>query len=147
MAKDSLGMAGLAWRFGVKVEDGEQIALFTGCTGLDAEYEAFTWKEGGGDGPVVTLAGRASYTNVKLTRPVDKDSAKVLKWFTDQAVKPQPKQVTIVLFDGNGNAVTSWSLKDAWPIKYSGPSLTTVGEEADAIAHESVEISHRGFGA
>lgn len=144
---DSLGMAGLAWRFGVKVEDGEQIALFTGCTGLDAEYEAFTWKEGGGDGPVVTLAGRATYANVKLTRPVDKDSAKVLKWFTDQAIKPKPMQVTITLFDGNGSTVTSWSLLDAWPIKYAGPSLTTVGGDADAIAHESLEISHRGFGA
>lgn len=144
MAADSLGMAGLAWRFGVEV-DSEQIALFTGCTGLDAEYEAFTWKEGGGDGPSVTLAGRASYANVKLSRPVDKDSAKVLKWFTDQAVKPRPRQVTITLFDGNGQKVSAWSLLDAWPIKYSGPSLTTVGEEADAIAHESLEISHRGF--
>jgi phage tail-like protein len=141
---NELGMAGLAWRFGVEV-DGEQIALFTGCAGLDAEYEAFTWKEGGGDGPVVTLAGRPSYTNVKLSRPVDKDSAKVLKWFTEQAAKPNPKHVTITLFDGNGTAVCSWSLTDAWPIKYSGPSLSTVGEEAEAVAHESLELSHRGF--
>lgn len=141
---DKLGMAGLAWRFGVEV-DGEQIALFTGCAGLDAEYEAFTWKEGGGDGPVVTLAGRPSYTNVKLSRPVDKDSTKVLKWFTEQATKPSPKHVTITLFDGNGTAVCSWSLNDAWPIKYSGPSLSTVGEEAEAVAHESLELSHRGF--
>lgn len=141
---NELGMAGLAWRFGVEV-DGEQIALFTGCAGLDAEYEAFTWKEGGGDGPVVTLAGRPSYTNVKLSRPVDKDSTKVLKWFTEQAAKPSPKHVTITLFDGNGTAVCSWSLTDAWPIKYSGPSLSTVGEEAEAVAHESLELSHRGF--
>jgi phage tail-like protein len=144
MAKDELGMAGLAWRFGVEV-DGEQIALFTGCAGLDAEYEPFTWKEGGGDGPVVTLAGRLTYTNVKLTRSVDKDSAKVLKWFTDQAAKPKPKHVTITLYDGNGTSVSSWTLTDAWPIKYSGPNLTTVGEEADGIAHESLELSHRGF--
>ncbi|HEV2344291.1 MAG TPA: phage tail protein [Actinocrinis sp.] len=144
MATDSLGMAGLAWRFGVEV-DGEQIALFTGCAGLDAEYEAYTWKEGGGDGPVVTLAGHASYTNVKLTRPVDKDSKKVLQWFAAQATKPQPKHVTITLYDGNGESVSSWTLTDAWPIKYSGPSLTTVGEEADGIAHESLELSHRGF--
>lgn len=141
---NELGMAGLAWRFGVEV-DGEQIALFTGCAGLDAEYEAFTWKEGGGDGPVVILAGRLSYTNVKLTRAVDKDSAKVLKWFTDQAAKPKPKHVTITLYDGNGASVSTWTLTDAWPIKYSGPSLTTVGEEAEGIAHESLELSHRGF--
>lgn len=144
MADDTLGMAGLAWRFGVEV-DGEQIALFTGCTGLDAEYEAFSWKEGGGNGPVVTLAGRLTYTNVKLSRPVDKDSGKVLKWFTDQAAKPRPKHVTITLYDGNGASVSSWTLTDAWPIKYCGPSLTTIGEEAEAVAHESLELSHRGF--
>ncbi len=146
MANDSLGMAGLAWRFGVEVEE-EQIALFTGCTGLEAEYEAFTWKEGGADGAVITLAGHVSYANVRLTRPVDKDSVKILRWFTSQAASPHPKNVTITLYDGNGAAVSSWTLADAWPIKYSGPSLTTVGQEADGIALESLELSHRGFTA
>lgn len=144
MAEDELGMAGLAWRFGVEV-DGVQIALFSGCEGLDAEYEAFPWKEGGGDGPVITLAGRLSFTNVKLTRPVDKHSAQVFQWFTAQAVKPRPHHVTITLFDGTGAAVTSWTLTDAWPVKYYGPHLTTVGGEADAVALESLELSHRGF--
>ncbi|MBS2964012.1 phage tail protein [Actinocrinis puniceicyclus] len=144
MANEDLGMAGLAWRFGVTV-DGEQIALFTGCAGLDAEYEAFTWKEGGGDGPVVTLAGRLTYTNVKLTRPVDKDSAKVLRWFAAQASKPKPHHVTITLYDGNGAQIAAWALTDAWPVKYSGPTLTTLGEPAEAVALESLELSHRGF--
>ena len=144
MAKDELGMAGLAWRFGVEV-DGVQIALFTGCQGLDAEYEPFQWKEGGGDGPVVTLAGRLSFTNVKLTRPIDKHSPQVLQWFTAQAIKPRPHHVTITLFDGTGASVTSWTLTDAWPVKYAGPNLTTVGEQAEAVAFESLELSHRGF--
>ena len=141
---ETLGMAGLAWRFGVEV-DGVQIALFTGCAGLDAEYEPFPWKELSGDGPEVTLAGRPSYANVKLTRPVDKDSPQVLRWFTAQATKPKVHHVTITLFDGNGTRVTSWTLTDAWPIKYSGPTLTTNGGEAEAIAFESLELSHRGF--
>jgi phage tail-like protein len=144
MAKDQLGMAGLAWRFGVEV-DGVQIALFSGCTGLDAQYEAFPWKEGGGNGPVVTLPGRLTYSNVKLTRPVDKDSPKVLQWFTAQDSKPKPHDVTITLFDGNGSVASSWTLTDAWPVKYSGPNLTIVGEEAEAIALESIELSHGGF--
>ncbi len=144
MAGDQLGMAGLAWRFGVEV-DGEQIALFTGCAGLDAEYEPFTWKEGGGDGPVVVLAGRLSYTNVKLTRPVDKHSAHVLRWFAAQADKPKPRHVTITLFDGTGAPVSAWTLTDAWPVKYSGPTLTTVGGGAEAVAVETLELSHRGF--
>jgi len=144
MAKDELGMAGLAWRFGVEV-DGVHVALFTGCEGLNAEYESFQWKEGGGDGPVVTLAGRLSFTNVKLTRPVDKHSPQVMKWFAAQAVKPKPHHVTITLFDGTGASVTSWTLTDAWPVKYAGPNLTTVGEQAEQVAFESLELSHRGF--
>jgi phage tail-like protein len=144
MADDTLGMAALAWRFGVEV-DGEQIALFTGCAGLDAEYEAFSWKEGGADGPVVNLAGRLNYSNVKLTRPVDKHSAAVLRWFAAQADKPKPHHVTITLYDGNGKAVTAWTLTDAWPVKYNGPNLNTIGEQAEAVALESLELSHRGF--
>jgi len=141
---DELGMAGLAWRFGVEV-DGVQIALFTGCEGLNAEYEPFQWKEAGGDGPVVMLAGRLSFTNVKLTRPVDKSSPQVLQWFTAQASKPKLHHVTITLFDGNGASVASWTLTDAWPVKYTGPNMTTVGEAAEAVALESLELSHRGF--
>jgi phage tail-like protein len=141
---DELGMAGLAWRFGVEV-DGVQIALFSGCEGLNAEYEAFQWKEGGGDGPVVVLAGRLSYTNVKLTRPVDKFSPQVLRWFTAQARSPQLHNVTITLFDGNGKPIAAWTLTDAWPVKYSGPNMTAIGEQAEQIALESLEISHRGF--
>jgi phage tail-like protein len=141
---DALGMAGLAWRFGVEV-DGVHVALFSGCDGLSAEYEAFQWKEGGGEGPVVTLAGRPSYTNVKLSRPVDQQSGQVLRWFAAQAKKPRPHDVTITLFDGNGIPVTSWTLRDAWPVRYSGPNMTVVGEQAEAVAIESLELSHRGF--
>lgn len=140
----ALGMAGLTWRFDVQL-GGVQVALFTGCTGLDAEYECFEWKEGGDNGTVLRLPGRLSYSNVKLTRPVDQDSPKLLAWFTRQAREPRREDATVRLYDGNGAVVATWVLSGAWPVKYSGPTLAAAGPESEAIAVETLEISHLGF--
>ena len=64
---------GLALRFDVQI-DGVRVGSFAGCSGLSAQYEAFTWEEGGDNGTVVNLPGRLSYGTVTLTRAVDAES-------------------------------------------------------------------------
>ncbi|HEV2372547.1 MAG TPA: phage tail protein [Streptosporangiaceae bacterium] len=134
---------GLALSFDVQI-DGVSVATFTGCSGLSATYEAFEWKEGGDNGTVVRLPGRLSYGNVKLTRAVDSDSGKLAAWFSQQQQQPARKTAVIKLYDGNRSMVTSWTLEGAWPVCYSGPTLTT-SEEGQAVAVESLELSHQGF--
>ncbi|HEV3170901.1 MAG TPA: phage tail protein [Actinocrinis sp.] len=137
--------AALAWRFKVVLDGLGTPLLFSGCSGLDAEYEPFEWKEGGNNTAVLHLPGQLSYTNVKLTRPVDKDSTALRAWFTGHALTPTRGDAVIELFDGNGEPVTSWTLSAAWPVKYTGPNLASAGEGAEAVAVESLELSHQGF--
>lgn len=144
MASDTL-KAGLAWRFSVVLDGLGTPLLFSGCSGLDAEYEAFEWKEGGNNAAVLRLPGRLSYTNVRLSRPVDKDSTALRTWFTSQALNPTRGDAVIVLYDGNGEPVTTWTLSAAWPVKYTGPELATTGEGGETVAVESLELSHQGF--
>jgi phage tail-like protein len=137
--------AGLAWRFRVNLDGLGTPLLFTGCSGLDAEYDSFEWKEGGNNAAVLRLPGRLSYTNVKLTRTVDKDSKTLRHWFTGQALNPTRGDAVIELYDGNGEVVTAWTLSAAWPVKYAGPTLATNGEGGETVAVESLELSHQGF--
>jgi phage tail-like protein len=134
---------GLSLRFDVSI-DGVQVATFTGCSGLAAEYESFEWKEGGDNGTTVHLPGRLSYGTVKLTRAVDSDSGKLAAWFSQQRQQPARRMAVIQLYDGNGSTVTSWKLEGAWPVRYSGPMLAT-SAEGDAIAVETLELSHQGW--
>lgn len=126
---------------------GVRVAAFTGCSGLTATREVLDWQEGGDNNVVARLAGRLSYTNVVLTRVVDEDSAQLLKWFNDQQVAPDREPVTIRVFHSFGSAgtiVASWTLIDAWPVKYTGPVLAA-GRNGQTVAVETLEISHQGF--
>lgn len=137
--------AALAWRFSVVLHGLPTPMLFSGCSGLDAEYEAFEWKEGGNNAGVLHLPGPLSYTNVRLTRPVDKDSTALREWFTGQALNPTRGDAVIELYDGNGDPVTTWTLAGAWPVKYIGPTMAAAGSSGQAVAVESLELSHQGF--
>jgi phage tail-like protein len=134
---------GLSLSFDVRI-DGVPVATFTGCAGLDAQYEAFEWQEGGDNGTVARLPGRLSYGNVQLTRSVDADSGKLAAWFSQQQRAPVRRTAVIQVYDGNRSMVSSWTLEGAWPVRYSGPRLTT-GPGGEAAAVETLEIAHQGF--
>jgi phage tail-like protein len=134
---------GLSLSFDIQI-DGVPVATFTGCSGLDAQYEALEWQEGGDNGTVARLPGRLSYGNVLLTRPVDADSGKLAAWFSQQQRTPARRTAIIQLYDGNRAMVTSWTLEGAWPARYSGPRLAA-GPDGDAIAVETLELTHQGF--
>lgn len=134
---------GIALSFDVQI-DNVPIATFTGCSGLDQQYEVLEWREGGDNGTVATLPGRLSYGNVVLTRPVDADSGQLAAWFSQQRRHPVRQTVVIRLRDGNRAVVTSWKLEGAWPVRYSGPRLTT-DPEGETIAVEILELAHQGF--
>jgi phage tail-like protein len=134
---------GLALRFDVQI-DGVQVGTFAGCSGLSAQYEAFSWQEGGDNGTVVKLPGRLSYDTVVLTRSVDAASGGLAAWFAGQRQTPARRTAVIRLYDGNSSVVSSWTLEGAWPLRYSGPKLAT-GEDGEATATETLELSHQGF--
>jgi phage tail-like protein len=132
---------GLALRFIVKME-GLEGMHFTGCEGLNAEYETETFKEGGNPGSAQVLPIRLKYTNLKLTRPVDSDSGKVAGWFHTVQTELKPRTGEIRILDGNGRPVATYKLRGVWPIKYTGPHLKA---DSNAVAHETLELSHSGF--
>ena len=131
----------LSIRFHVQV-DGVDIGSWTECSGLGAEFEVFEWKEGGNNGFVHHLPGRISYPNVTLGRAIDQDSANLAAWFSGLEQSVTRKTAAITAFDGNKREIVTWNLTGVWPVKYSGPSLSSDGA---GVAKETLELSHNGF--
>jgi phage tail-like protein len=131
----------LALRFSVKI-DGYLIDRFTQVDGLTAEWEVEEFREGGQGGYLHRLPKGLKYTNVRMIRPIDHDSARIAAWFTTTTQQLKRRQATITAYDGDRREVASWALSGAWPVKYTGPSLLSTSALA---ATETLEIAHTGF--
>jgi phage tail-like protein len=133
---------GLTLRFKVMIDGYGSIGNWGKCEGLTMEYSVHEYKEGGQNGFAHKLPGRASYQNLKLTRPIDAESALVAGWLASiqGVVSRQTAQVAIL--DAEGSVVTAWNLMDVFPVKWSGPTLD-VG--SNSVAMETLELAHNGF--
>ena len=136
MSERALGL-----RFTVTI-DGLSLGDWTKCDGLSIEYETKDYQEGGENSFTHRLAGRAKYQNIKLTRPIDKDTGKVAAWLASVASAPKRSTAEIQLLDAGGTKVTSWKLAGVYPAKWSGPTLDT---GTNQVALEVLELVHNGF--
>ena len=88
------------------------------------------------------LPGRCKYPNVRLTRPIDKDSQAVATWVSSLLRGVQRDNATITVLDPNGEEICSWTLAHACPVKWTGPTLDAGGNQ---VATEVLELAHNGF--
>jgi phage tail-like protein len=129
-------------RFRVKLDGGADLGDWSKCDGLSVEYEVFEYKEGGENEFVHRLPGRAKYQNLKLTRPLNKDSEKVAQWIGSMKSQVRRETAEVSALDTEGQPIATWSLEGVYPVKWSGPSLD-IG--SNSVATESLELAHNGF--
>jgi phage tail-like protein len=127
--------------FIVKIDD-ENLGAFNSCEGLGCEFVMEQREEGGNNGWVWQLPTRIKYSNVKLSRPVTRDSAKIAKWFAGMAAGVKRKTATIEALTLKGTTVARWSLMDVVPVRWSGPQLNP---DTAKVATETIELAHHGF--
>lgn len=132
---------GLSVCFAVNI-DGNDLGTFNSCEGLGCEVVIEQREEGGNNAFVWQLPSRLKYTNVKFTRPLGADTAKVAKWFASMTAGVQRRTATIQVMSGDGKVVATWELDGVVPVRWSGPSLNL---DSPKVATETVEIAHHGF--
>lgn len=124
-------------------------AAFTECSGLNLERDVYQIKEGGVNDFVHTLSGRAIYTgNITLKRGITYSDA-LWSWFQEGLIKGMTTFVSmaiilIIRFDHKAQkrVALRWDVKNAFPVKWSGPTLTMTSTD---VAVETIEIAHQGL--
>jgi phage tail-like protein len=127
--------------FVVKIDD-ESLGAFNSCDGLGCEFVVEQREEGGNNGWVWQLPTRIKYSNVKLSRPITPESAKIAKWFSGMASGVKRKTATIEARTLHGDVVARWGLIDVVPVRWTGPQLNP---DTAKVATETIELAHHGF--
>jgi phage tail-like protein len=130
-------------RFRVSLGDvaGKKIGWFTECTGLQVEWEVFSYDEGGLNDYSHKFRGRAKHQNLVLKRGVTYEDA-LLSWFQQCRDHAERKDITVELIGPDGKPVRTWQFMSAFPVKWQGPALNAASANA---ATETLEIAHHGF--
>jgi phage tail-like protein len=135
------------FKFHVEIGDIKE-AAFSECSGLEISTEVFEYQEGGLNEFAHKLPGRTKHSNVTLKRGFAV-SNELYKWYQEMEqnlLTGRPitrKQVSITLYStADHKLVTSWTLNDAFPVKWVGPTFKA-GEAAVAI--ETLELAHHGI--
>ncbi len=132
-----------ACRFYVQMGDGgDQIqALFTEVSGLQVEMQVMEYQEGGTNTFIHRLPGPLKVSNVTLKHGLTK-SNDFVKWCLSTPPSLKRRNVTVTLYDSAGSWVARWHFREAYPVKWVGPTFTS---DSTAIAIESIEIAHKGL--
>jgi phage tail-like protein len=131
----------LSVSYQVSLDDAE-LGEFSTCEGLGIEVVMEVREEGGNNDFAWSLPSRLKYPNVKLTRPLSSDSARVVRWISEIVESTRRTNGKIVAKTSAGKPILTWALADVVPVRWSGPSFSP---ESSKVAIETLELAHHGF--
>jgi phage tail-like protein len=130
-----------AFRFAVQI-DGITEAVFTECTLPALEVEVHEQPEGGLNNAVHQIPGRIRGGKITLKRGLT-SSSDLLSWYMDVAqgqIEASQREVSIVMYDSTASEIMRWNFGQAFPVKWSGPSLSS---SSNQVAIETLELSYQ----
>ena len=108
----------------------------------DAGVEVIEYREGADKQSASRkLPGRVRYGNLVLRRGVT-GATDLYEWW--KAIREggiDRRNVTIVLRNEAGDAVLTWRVRNAWPVRYGSSQLRGDGNE---VVVETLELTHEG---
>jgi len=137
-----------AYCFSLEI-DHEEVAQFLECSGLKSAAEVFEIEEGGTLRTVHKRPGRSKWENIILKRAVHK-SHLFEAWREEYMQIPESgwskrKDTTVAIVvraNDNYTKLRTFTIRQAWPISWEGPSLSSGGS---ALSEETLEIAHEGI--
>jgi len=131
------------FRFAVSIER-VSYATFTEFVLPSLTVETIPWKEGGQNTYTHKMPVRVDVGTAKLKHGLS-SQMQLLNWYMDVLngdIAKAKRQVTVKLMDSLNRTVITWNFRDAYPIKWTGPTLKSDG---NSIVIEELEIAHHGF--
>ena len=115
---------------------------FTECSGLAVEREVKEQQEGGLNDYVHQLPGRIKQNRITLKHGLAGNE--LWSWLQTGLYDGQVdrRHISIVIYGISGTPYKWWDVSDAYPIKWSGPTLNTASNETTL---ETLELVHHGL--
>ena len=130
-----------AFKFCVEI-GGVVQAVFSECSGLEAEVEVFEYEEGGLNDYVHKLPGRVKYSDLTLKRGMA-SSDELWDWYTKALQgRVERKNISVIIYNTAGEEYRRWNFREAYPTKWAGPDLKA---SDNAVSIETLVFSHRGM--
>ena len=132
--------------FLLKIGGAEAAGLFRELSGFDSEVETAELKRQMPNGrvDVIKVPGNRKWSNIELKRGVDQDKT-LWTWHklvVDGKIKDARKDCQITLLDYEMKPIVTYSLVNAWPVKYSGMGMKA---DSNEVAVEGLTLAHEGF--
>ena len=137
-----------AFHFRVTI-DGEQIS-FQEVSGLDHEVDVIEYRHG--DSEVfgtIKLAGLTSTSDLTCKKGIFKDDDRLLTLMNQVYEKsyysndPDTRMdILVELLDETGETMMTWNIINAFPIKLTGPTLSS---ESSEVAVEEIVFTYEGL--
>jgi len=131
-------------RYHFRVEWGGSRIGFMEVSGLDIEIEAVSFREGSSpDDSFRKIPGLRKFSDIILKRGIVKGDNEFFAWInTKQIDTIERRDVIISLLNENHEPIVLWKVKNAFPVKYSGPVLEANGSD---LAIETLVLTHEGI--
>ena len=126
--------------------DNVEIGVFSEVSGLEMTVEVATYAEGGENAFVHQLPGRVSWPHIVLKGGITDNDA-LFQWVNRTSGPGAHKQLSrstaaITALSASGQRLRSWSLTDAFAVRWSGPKFDA---SANSTLQEEIELAHHGF--
>jgi phage tail-like protein len=128
-------------RFYIEIDERKE-AAFTELTGLQVEITVTEHEEGGNNGFVYRLPGRAKVGNITLKRGVSRRNDLLLWNLQIASGRIIRKNISVLMYDTAGAELMRWNFVNAYPVKWVGPQFAA---DKAGLAIETLEITHEGM--
>lgn len=116
---------------------------FQEVSGLDTEYDIIEYRAGNSIDSTVKMPGLRKGSDVTMKKGMFKEGTKLYYYFNSVKTNTiQRETVTIQLLDEEHNPMFTWTLKNAFPIKFSGTDLNSQNSE---VTVEEIVFAHEGL--
>lgn len=119
------------------------IGGFSECSGLEMTQLDEKRHEGGRNDTELRFPTRITWSNLTLTRGVSRISQSGWDWMYGFGEgKAKRMDGLVMLLDDRHLPHNLWHFKEAFPVKFTGPSMNALGKE---VAVEKLELAHEGL--
>lgn len=130
--------------FYFQVKIGSEEYAFKEVTGLSAEIETESIKEGGVNEFTYLLPKQVKHANLSLKRALSPVSGSDVSWFKevmegDFSVPILPRDIIVNLLGEQGTPIYTWTCAQAYPVKWEVGNLDS---ESNTILIEQIDFAY-----